>query len=151
MRRFRTILGLLLTLALVAIAAPAAVLAGTQGTCSPHDTSMVRLWENIIGDTSDNNDSYWKCGDDSDLDNDDHTLPGTCKAGILARENWNDCVSSVTVYVATGYKWCFYGNSLYGNPLGSITHSQNGNRVNLGSGANDGISSFRWRTTSQSC
>lgn len=126
------------------VVAPATAFAGTQGSCSGTDTSRLLLWENAIGDTSDGNDNLWKCGGDADLNNDSHTLPGDCNTQLIDRANWNDCVSSVTVWVPSGYVLCFYGNANYTNsePPHQVGPKSN-YRFNL-TGLNDGLSSFKY-------
>jgi hypothetical protein len=121
---------------------PAIALAGTQGSCPSSDTSKVRLWENTTTDSSDGNDSLWKCGNDNDLSNDTHTLPGDCKSNLANQPNWNDCVSSVSVWVPSG--WCvnFYRSAGYDNlmPNSTVQGPSTGVRFNLQ--YNDALSSF---------
>ena len=128
------------TVALVVL--PSVAFAGTQGSCSSSDTSKVRLWENAINDTGDNNDSLWKCGNDNNLDNDSHTLPGDCKGFFLSATTWNDCVSSVSVWVPAG--WCvnFYRHAGYDGlmPNSTVEGPSSGTRINLQ--YNDELSSF---------
>lgn len=121
---------------------PSLVLAGTQGSCLSTDTSKVRLWENAIGDTGDGDDSLWKCGNDNNLDNDAHTLAGDCKGFFLSATTWNDCVSSVSVWVPSG--WCinFYRSAGYDRlmPNSTVQGPSTGTRINLQ--YNDELSSF---------
>lgn len=128
--------------------------AGQQGTACPSDPTRVLLWENATNDSSDGNDTYWKCSDDSDLNSgDDHTLPGNCNNGLIGGTgNWNDCVSAVTAYIPSGWKLCIYQNAGYSNPTQVwIASSNNGVHINLSSDMRDQLSSFRWRTNAQSC
>lgn len=144
-RKFFVILA---TLAMVLTFAPTA-LAGTQGSSCSGDTTQVLLWENSIGDTSDNNDNYWKCSNDSNLNSgDDHTLPGDCHATPFNNGNWNDCVSSFTAYIPSGWYLCFYGNSDYNKLYPYRAYSSAYNGIRTAAPWNDGISSFRWLTSS---
>lgn len=117
--------------------------AGTQGECSPDDTTKAELWENAIGDTGDNNDILWKCSADSDLSNDTHVLPGNCANGtIFGGTTWNDCVSSYKVWVDTGV-WCFFRDANYG---GFIDH-RGGTPQRFDLGIQDVLSSLRIETS----
>lgn len=119
-RFHRRRLGVVVSVAVLLVGSlPALVLAGTQGTTcgSSSDTSKVRLWENSIGDTGDNNDSNWLCSSDTDLSNNDHTLAGNCKAVGFDSLTWNDCVSSVTVYVPSGQCLDFFRDSGQGGNM----------------------------------
>jgi len=107
-------------------------LAGTQGSCLTTDVTKFRLWENVIGDASDNNDTLWLCTSDTNLDNNDHTLPGDCKAGVFNSPNWNDCVSSVSVWLPAG--WCadfFRDSGQGGNMNMTVQGPVSGTRINL--------------------
>lgn len=128
--------------ALTVVWLPAIALAGTQGSCLSNDTSKFRLWENVLGDTGDDNDTYWKCANDSDLNNDAHSLPGDCKGAFFNSTTWNDCVSSVSVWVPAG--WCanFYRTAGYDNLMSNNTVQgpASGVRINLQN--NDELSSL---------
>jgi len=116
-------------------------LAATQGSCLSGDTTKFLLWENVIGDTQDNNDNLWLCSGDSDLSNNAHTLAGDCKAGFFGSSTWNDCVSSVSVWVPAG--WCanFYKDANQGGNMNQpVVGPESGLRVNLG--WNDQLSSL---------
>ncbi len=116
-------------------------LAGTQGSCPTNDTTKVLLWENSIGDPSDGDDRYWKCSSDPDLSNDDHTPPGNCASVLLGSSTWNDCVSSVSVWLPSGYCINFYLNANYeGNMRNTVQGPVSGTRFNLP--YNDALSSF---------
>ncbi len=125
---------------------PGVALAGTEGTACDTDTTRVLLWENIIGDSSDNNDNYWKCDSDGDLNSGDpHNLPGDCHSGPANSTNWNDCASSVSVWLPSG--WCidFYVNANYNTSMNNTVQGpSSGTRFNLAS--NDQLSSFRFYT-----
>lgn len=135
------------------------VLAGTQGSCLASDTTKVQLRENMFGDASDNNDVLWKCGSDSDLSNDSHTLSGNCQDGVPpGNASWNDCVSSFSVWIPDGWKFCTFGNANYSatNPFGPPYDVVIGPRTNYGlnitaGNDNDDLSSFRWVTMGSSC
>lgn len=140
-RRHR-IAATLVVLVLLVVAFPGLVSAGTQGGCVAGDDSKVRLWENVIGDTQDNNDSYWKCGDDSDLNNDSHTLPGDCKGTVLNSTTWNDCVSSVSVWVPAGWCVSFYRDAGYNFIMANNTIQGPAVGVRFNLQYNDQLSSF---------
>lgn len=127
---------------LVLAALPGLALAGTQGSCQAGDTSKVRLYENSSSDNSDNDDSMWKCGNDNNLDSDPHTLPGNCNGAIFDATTWNDCVTSVAVWVPTG--WCinFYMDAGYDAlmPNSTVEGPASGTRITLQ--YNDQLSSF---------
>lgn len=128
--------------ALTLVWLPAVAFAGTQGSCAANDTSKFRLWENVIGDTGDGNDNYWKCANDADLNNDPHSLPGDCKGAFFSSTTWNDCVSSVSVWVPAG--WCanFYRTAGYDAlmPNSTVQGPASGHRINLQN--NDELSSL---------
>ena len=117
-RQFRLPLILFAVAGLFLVNAPVAV-AGTQGSCLVTDESKVLLWENSVGDTQDGNDKLWLCGNDSDLTNNEHTLPGDCKNFPFGSGNWNDCVSSFTAFEPDGWvgSWCFYEHINYAGPF----------------------------------
>lgn len=139
---------LTLTMPLIVVSA-APVFAAVQGSCSVSDETKVLLYENESGDTSDGDDRLWKCGSDTDLGNDDHTLPGTCKSDGLGRTNWNDCVTSVRIYLpSSSWRLCLYGNAGYANQNISptvITGPEAGVRYDLS--PTDGLSSFKITTS----
>jgi hypothetical protein len=136
-----------LTSGLLGIAATPA-LAATQGSCPASDHEKVLLWENQAGDTSDGNDNYWKCGSDSDLNSGDgHTLPGDCNARVIPATSWNDCATSVSVWVPDNRKLCFYAGANYSSREGPIIVGPvSGSRVFLPphAGIYDWLSSFRF-------
>lgn len=100
------------------------VSAGTQGSCSPaSNKSSLRVWENVVGDTGDGNDSIWLwCNRTapvgaSDLSQWAHTLPGGCHSRHpFHGANWNDCIDSYSVYGLGSYLWClrWWTNAGYG-------------------------------------
>lgn len=126
--------------------------AGTQGVCDLRDGSKVRLWENIIDDTQDGNDSLWLCGNDSDLTDNYHSLPGLCLATI-SKTNWNDCVSSYTIYVPSGQALCVYMNVGYVKGVfterfvGPISTSRRDANIIT----DDHQSSLRWISSTANC
>lgn len=128
------------------------VSAGTQGACSNPGSAgvSVRLWENVIGDGSDGNDSVWlMCNSGTsrpDLDDVNHTLADGCKSQSLFKlqDDWNDCVNSVTVYlVSSSWRVCFYQNANYGGYISGSARSGplQASRYNLSS--SDTLSSVR--------
>lgn len=113
-RRRLTILAAVLALAVSTLAGAAVVNAGLQNpTSCVGDTSTVQIWENGSGDTSDGNDSFMICSQEIDLALVNHVLPGNCADGLLGKGTWNDCVSSATVRIPSGYKACFYRSHDY--------------------------------------
>jgi hypothetical protein len=134
-------LAILLTIGLAGI-----VFAGTQGSDCPGDTTKVRLWENVEGDTSDGNDSYWQCVNESDLSSsdDDHTLAGTCKPNPIWSDDWNDCVSSFTIWIPNGWKFCVYRDQDYKVLLEDYIGPESGDRMDVGAGWNDKMTAFKW-------
>lgn len=148
--RFRRLLASVFALA-VLLATAGLVFAGTQGSDCSGDTSKVRLWENAVGDTQDNNDTYWKCSSDTDLGSsgDNHTLAGDCAATPFGSSTWNDCVSSFTIWVPSGQRFCLYADDDYGAFKAQYIGPLSGLRYDVGVGWNDKLTSFKW--TSGSC
>ena len=110
----KLVVGTVMASLLITLLTPAVALAGTQGSCSGTDTRKVRLWENVIGDTSDGNDSLWQCGaSDPDLGDNSHTLSGNCHSPFIGSGTWEDCVDSVTLYMANNTTFCAYRNPNY--------------------------------------
>lgn len=130
---------------------PTIAVAGTQGSCDGSDSTKVRLWENEESDTSDDNDSVWVCAAENNLAGISHTLPGDCNRPWPPSGSWNDCVSSYTIWVPAGKRFCLYRDSDYGtvaqNKLGPLT----GVRIDLSPTWNDTPSSLRWRDSSLGC
>jgi hypothetical protein len=115
--------------------------AGTQGADCPGDASKVRLYENGIGDTSDNDDRLWRCTEVANLIGIDH-IPGTCKGFLIGQTTWNDCVSSYQIWIPDGWHFVLYRDNNYNNwsecRIGPIV----GLRFNVAS--NDTLTSLRW-------
>lgn len=132
----------------VAMAMPGVVFAGTQDSCFAVDTTKVRLWENAKGDTSDGDDSYWVCSADNDLSNNSHTLPGSCNVPPIGSATWNNCVSSVTVFVPSGQILCLYQNAGLSSLMISYTGPISSLRTNV---ASDVLSSFAFFPASEGC
>lgn len=161
MKRQLVILWVILsTLAVMFTFAPV-VLAGTQGSCSPGGSAgSVRVWENSTGDSSDGNDSWWAvCNSASgwtDLNvSPIFSLPGHCQ-GAFGNSNWNDCISSYTVWLpGSTWRLCLYGQKDYNTLYPVITNKVgpiSGVRYNIPSGqGNDGTSSLRIRYLSTGC
>lgn len=142
-RRFRPSAAVLGALLLITMSV-GLVNAGTQGADCPGDATKVRLWENVIGDTGDGNDSYWLCNPDSNLLGNEHTLPGACKGAVLSPNNWNDCVSSISVWVPAGQCFVSYREQDWGQAQDILAGPRNGARVNVVAGTSDTMSSLRW-------
>lgn len=113
----KKLLVILASMAMMLTFAPA-VSAGTQGSCTPTTGASIRFYENKKGDTGDNNDSFWiVCNKTligsqwkiADLAGYSHSLPGDCASLVGGRSTWNDCVSSIKVWLPS----TFYEISLY--------------------------------------
>lgn len=141
--RTRLFVVLVLQVVLI-IGSTGVVAAGTQGTNCSSDTSKVLLYENGIGDTGDNDDRFWRCADTQLLSAFNHTLPGDCKGALFGSTTWNDCVSSYQIWIPTGWHLTFYKDADYNNWYVCYIGPRNGDRVNVVSGANDTLTSFRW-------
>ena len=152
-RRLRVVLGFLVLSGLLPVAlSPAVTLAGTEGpTCLSTDTTKVRMWENADGDTSDDNDSIWFCGSDSDLSNNNHTLPGDCNRPWPAATTWNDCISSYTIWVPTGQHFCIYRDASYATTVQDKSGPISGLRFDASGLWSDTASSFRWLPSATPC
>jgi len=109
MRLIYRLLSVPLAIALMFTVQTTIAVAGTQGHCTK-DSTVVLLWENSIGDTSDGNDNLYVCISQSDLTMVAHTLAGDCQGAFAGQPNWNDCVNS---YTMLGGGWCFYSDVNY--------------------------------------
>jgi hypothetical protein len=137
----RRVVAVGLSVVLTFVTAPEIALAAVQGSCPSSDPTKVLLWENAIGDTSDGDDRYWKCSSDADLSNDDHTLPGNCRSIGFGSSTWNDCVSSVSVWLPAAYCMNFYIDANYERNMNNTVRGPvSGTRFNLPH--NDALSSF---------
>lgn len=126
---------------------------GEEGGDCPTDPERVRFYENVIGDTTDGNDSILFCGSSwDDLDTREHTLPGGCKAKIALDDDWDDCISSLYAIIPAGRRLCLYSERNYNGIVGGYTicipngGSGDGERVNFEfiPGHYDGLSSWRF-------
>jgi hypothetical protein len=108
----RTLVSTALAISLAGTLAPV-VFADTQGSDCVGDSTVVRLWENPINDTSDGNDSVWLCDTQSNLANISHLPPGNCHSPFFGSTTWSDCVDSYTIRTPTGVWICFYKNANY--------------------------------------
>lgn len=137
-----------LTITMMALAAPSMTFAGTQGTGCV-ESEHVLLWENTIGDTSDGNDTLNQgCGNirsNADLDATNHTLSGLCKAGVKLQDDWEDCVSSVTVWLTSNTTFCLYENPFFddAHDVFTISGPRSQYRVNVPSYIMDAASSWK--------
>ena len=139
MRKLGTIL---LALVFVLAFAPVAS-AQDQGSCANPNTdyggASLRLWENLPTDTSDGNDTvYIFChvganASFSNLANLSHTPPGGCHSvHYLHGANWNDCVSSATVWLASSlWRACFFIDSGFRRLSYYVTGRQEGSRWDI--------------------
>ena len=132
--------------------APTEAFAGTQGTACPSgNTYRAHFYENTIGDTSDNNDTYWHCtSGNANMANISHTLSGFCH-GFFYHNDWGDCVSSAVFTIRTGYAVCLYNDPNYSGIGMRINQSGSGLRVNMTSATNDEINSFKYINSAFSC
>lgn len=143
-------LAILFAVLSILIVTTGAAFAGTQnpGACDG-DTSTILLHENGAGDTGDGNDAYWVCSQKAALELVNHTLPGDCSAGILGGSgDWNDCVSSWTIKIPSGWRACFYRGHdftyLFKSYAGPITNI----RYTMAGTENDVLSSVKMTTGS---
>lgn len=137
MRKLIAILSvLLLTLALAPI-----VNAGTQGGCASKGSGSVQVWENLSWDHQDDDDNWWVwCSPivpNGGLHVDDlgqvaHTLPGNCKSVHVHNDNWNDCISSVVVFLPSSL-WvvCFYQEANEGGQAAHYSGPRSWSRIDL--------------------
>lgn len=130
---------------------PGVALAGTQGSCSSGDATKVRLWENEESDTSDGNDSVWVCVAEDWLRDISHTLSGDCNRPWPPSGTWNDCVSSYTIWVPDGKRFCLYRDVDNGTVIQNKLGPLNGVRIDLSPTWSDTPSSLRWRESWQGC
>lgn len=120
------------------------VSAGSQGTQCTGETVYAYFYENVIGDTSDGNDSLYACADRrADLGDISHTLPGDCHAPPLNKVTWNDCVSAFTVIQPAGYSFCAYSDSNYHR----LVQNRKGNVGKVNVSAGDQWSSYKMINT----
>jgi hypothetical protein len=151
-------LSLVLALLLLGALAPSAF-AGTQQYGAPCTGNRWLGYENTTNDSSDGNDRLWVCnfngpvyGDNLDIQ---HSLPGTCKAPIIVGDEWNDCLSSVIVYIEDNTKaLCLYDGYGYTGASEKFTPFNSGIRYNLtlpSINLNDKVASFKWINNSASC
>ena len=118
MRKHRSLIGVLLGAAFLLSLVPL-VFAGTEGSDCSGDSSVVRIWENPINDTSDGDDSKWFCGSVANLAVYPHNLPGNCHAPFFGSTTWNDCIDSYTLRTPTGWWLCFYADANYSHFIDS--------------------------------
>jgi hypothetical protein len=133
----------MLCLSIVALM-PAVVLGGTQGANCTGDNERVRLWENAGGDSSDGNDSLWRCVSTPDLGDINHTLSGDCNRPWPPSSTWNDCVSSITMWVPAGRRLCVYEDADYSTLRQSYAGPLTAVPFDVGVGWNDRLTSFRF-------
>jgi hypothetical protein len=133
------------------------VSAGTQGSCSSSDSMKVFFYENVIGDTGDNNDILAQCGTgQGNLSTVAHTLSGYCDNDSTPKifaDDWEDCIGSMFPYIPSGYLLCIYANLWYSHAgrYYSYSHASSGARINVPSLINNGISSWRFTDTNHPC
>jgi hypothetical protein len=116
----RTLISLLVALTLLMSVVPVTAAATQYGDCTlaqfNADTNgKTIVYENSVGDTSDNDDRMYQCGSAKDYGTWLHGLPGTCHNGNITGggSTWNDCISSVKVFVPSGKVACFYPDANY--------------------------------------
>jgi hypothetical protein len=139
---------LLLVVGLV-LAFPMPVSAGVQGFCGT-DHSFVILFENAIGDKSDNDDRLHICNASSNLNNISHTLPGGCNGG-QAIGSWNDCASSWQLFLPTNqYVACIYRYQDYFTLLQARVGPKGGQRYDIPSDQASSVRILFWQTGAES-
>jgi hypothetical protein len=127
------------------VAAAGLALADTQGSNCPSDNERIRLWENVEGDSSDGNDSLWRCGVGSaGLGTISRVLGGDCNRPWPPSGTWEDCVSSYTVWIPSGRRVCFYEHDDYTGFRDSTPGPVTAQRHDVGAGWNDRLSSYRF-------
>lgn len=84
-----------------------------------------------------------------DLGSISHTLPGQCNAPIHFQDDWNDCITSVKVWLASGWKWCLYRNAQGNGTIQSIIGPKSGSIVTVLE--NDSLSSVYLITSGSAC
>lgn len=140
---------LAVVLTVVAVAYVDAHTFGTCGSPSTENGGTVVVWENAIGDTSDGNDKWWSmCHSAAGFGYPDlraisvdpydcHRSPPAVPGGT-----WNDCISSVQVWLASSlWRLCIYRDLSYHNLSYWVQGYQNGTRVNIT--PNDDATSIR--------
>ena len=151
-RKVTVSLAVILMSLTLALGVATLVSAGTQGSCT--NSARVLVWENASTDTGDGNDNLWICGvvGKSDMRNIAHTLAGNCQAPFNFQDNWNDCISSYSVYLPSNlYRVCLYTDINYGGDKAWVIGPATGQRYNFGSTFNDKVSSMKIGYLLSSC
>lgn len=151
MRRARILFAALVLATAMPLGGSSTVLAATQGSCPIGDTTKVRMWENAEGDSSDGNDSVWLCDSVPNLTDVSHTPAGDCNRPWPPSGTWNDCISSYTVWVPSGLRFCVFRDADYTTIVQNKLGPLSGVRFDASPTWNDSASSFRWRSSSQNC
>jgi hypothetical protein len=121
--------------------------AATQNAACSADAEKLLMWENLTpADTSGGNDNIWFCGVQASV-MPSHTIAGTCQTLLIQRSTWNDCVSSITIWLPAGRKVCVYTDVNFGGHGLCWDNAQGGIRwaLTFQQGLwNDSISSYRF-------
>lgn len=146
-------LALTLSVAGVALATNYFTQSGCTSSVWSADTSRFTLFENDTSDTANGNDQFFGCSNIPDL----RKFNSAGCSGHLGQVGftWNDCASSISARVPSGYVFCAYSDANYALGVGwsGLTYYQVGssgaNRVNI----IENVSSVRFMpgTTYQNC
>lgn len=82
-----------------------------------------------------------------------HIFSGHCQRAsvIYLADDWNDCISSVRMWINSGQKLCLYYNAWYNSTMAYYYGPRSGTTINLTGGKNDALSSIRFVSSSSSC
>lgn len=134
-RTFGVAIALVILLGLPAIVSGAII----QETDTYYCTHTVGNHYCLFEDAGEAGDNLVNNGTIHDLGTITHTLPGQCSATIHFQDDWNDCVSSVRVWLASGYRLCLYRDSQQNGLIQSVTGPKTDYRFNMAE--NDALSS----------
>jgi hypothetical protein len=75
-----------------------------------------------------------------------HTLPGTCSGVARLNDDWNDCISSIQLFLGANYHLCVYVHNQWTFLTGDWVGPFNGGIVSApASFLNDTITSWHFR------
>lgn len=134
MRRFITLVALLALMSLTATAAAA------------HD-SQTHGWVRIYEDTGLGGDSILITLDDPDFEfgyPGAHTQPGLCNAPVNNDDDWNDCMSSATIFLAAGHCVQLFNGANYTQSMRTFRSGDDGSYNFTGAGQGDSLTSIRF-------
>lgn len=132
------------------------VYAGTQGGCGIKNAGSLQAWENISTDHGDGDDNLWIFCSPGPIPNGGlvvtdfnvvpHALAGTCQSIHFHADDWNDCISSFTLWLPSSlWVLCAYQDASWGGQAWHIAGPLMQVRVNIpsGIGIRDEVSSLR--------